>query len=78
MGISTREHIVKYEDFCEHCKYKDYPEDSIPCDNCLATPVVYDSVKPIEYISNKEWLQKEKIIKERLLLESRSRLKREV
>lgn len=78
MGISTREHIVKYEDYCDHCKFKDNPDDSITCNDCLSSPAVIDSKKPTGYVPTKEWVQKEKCRKERLRLASRSRLKREV
>lgn len=74
MNGSIKEHIVEFDKFCDHCIFKDNPEDSIPCDDCLNTPVVADSRQPIEYKPTKEWKQKEKIRKERQLLASKSRL----
>lgn len=75
--MESKEHIVEFENFCEHCKHKDNPEDSIPCNNCLNNPVNTDSKQPIEYEPTDEWKQKEKIRKERERLASRSRLKRD-
>lgn len=77
MDVSTRQHIVKFEDFCDHCKFKNHPEDSVTCNDCLDNPTVFDSHKPIGYVPTKEWIQKERCRKERQLLASKSRLKRE-
>ena len=77
MDVSTRQHIVKYENFCNYCKFKDNPEDSIPCNNCLNNPVVSESNRPIEYKPNEEGLQRDAKEKEELLLDSKSRLIRE-
>jgi len=43
------EKIVKYEDWCNKCKYyKSNPDnDDNPCNNCLSIPVNMDSKKPI-------------------------------
>lgn len=48
------EHFVKYDKWCESCKYRDVCEDEDgimpdPCNECLTAPVNEDSRKPTRY-----------------------------
>ena len=45
----THEKFVNYEGYCKDCKYKDNLETDEPCDECLANPVNFESVKPIKF-----------------------------
>lgn len=71
----NHEHFVEYENYCKYCTRKDEPESNEFCDRCLGNPVNTDSRRPTEFDPTKEFLQKEKIRKERERLASRSRLK---
>lgn len=73
--MESKDHIVEYENYCDHCKYKDIPDGAIPCDECLTDTVNKDSRKPTKYEPTDEWKHKEEIRKEKLRLASRSRLK---
>lgn len=73
--MDSREHIVEFDKYCEHCIYKDHPDDVTPCHECLTEPVNTDSRKPVFFEGTKEFKRKEKCRNERLRLESKSRMK---
>lgn len=72
--MNSNEKIVDFT-YCDHCKFKDYPEEALPCHECLNQPVNTDSQRPLNFEPTKEWAQKDKCQKERLRLASKSRMK---
>ncbi len=71
------EHIVNFNKYCSRCKFQNYPEAALPCHECLNETVAMDSDRPVKYKPTDEWVKKEKAEKERLLLSSKSRLRRD-
>ena len=71
------EHIVEFNKYCDRCKYKDYPESSLPCHECLDNPVNTDSRRPVKYTPTEEWIKKEELEKKELKAESREKLRRD-
>ena len=57
------EHIVEFDKYCKTCKYKDYPEEAIPCCDCLEDPVNSNSKIPTRY-KKEEPKKKNKKVKE--------------
>lgn len=45
---------VYYDKYCESCKHKELKDWKDPCNECLETPVNYQSHKPVK------WEEKEK------------------
>lgn len=45
--MATR--MVRYDVYCEKCKYADTPEVEDPCDECLCYPGQEDSRQPLMY-----------------------------
>lgn len=45
----NEEKIVKYEEYCSQCRYKDLGENEEPCNECLTWPVNLYSRKPIKF-----------------------------
>lgn len=45
------EKIVKFDDWCDSCKYceADPDKDDNPCNECLTEPVNIDSHKPVRW-----------------------------
>lgn len=44
---------VRFDIYCEKCKYAKESEEFDPCDSCLAQPWNYNSEKPVNYIEAK-------------------------
>lgn len=44
---------VFFDVYCPQCKHYRKPEKLNPCDECLDTPAVVDSHKPINFEQNK-------------------------
>lgn len=44
---------VRYDIYCERCKYHDLPETDDPCDECMKEPMNWGSEKPCMYSENK-------------------------
>lgn len=42
--------IVKFEEYCKKCKYKNKPENEDPCWDCLTIPVNEDTYRPTEFV----------------------------
>ncbi len=42
-------HIVEFEKYCKSCKYMDTKSTEDPCDECLGSPALQYSRKPINY-----------------------------
>lgn len=40
---------VRYDIYCKKCKYKDNPENTDPCWDCLTNPVNWHSKKPVYF-----------------------------
>ena len=40
---------VYFCDYCKKCKYKDLPENYDPFEECLASPMNYETHKPIKF-----------------------------
>lgn len=40
---------VRYDIYCNKCKYKDNPENTDPCWDCLTNPVNWNSKKPVYF-----------------------------
>ena len=41
---------IKFVDFftyCKTCKHEKYPEEAVPCSECLSEPVNQNSSKPV-------------------------------
>lgn len=47
--MENREKEVRFDLYCNNCKSYEQKEEEDPCDECLATPVNVDSVKPINF-----------------------------
>ena len=45
--MSANVHIVDFELYCPKCKHGDKNSVEDPCNECLGTPVNYDSRKPV-------------------------------
>lgn len=60
---SNREHIVDFEKWCPTCKYKDYPQEAIPCCYCLDEATNTDSRKPVKWKKQEEPEKKKKVNK---------------
>ena len=43
------EHEVRFDIYCEKCKYKDKAENEDPCWDCLTETVNQDSRKPVYF-----------------------------
>lgn len=43
--------FVKFDYWCEKCKYRDLEESEDPCHGCLEQPVNFHTDQPINYIS---------------------------
>lgn len=41
--------LVKFEEYCKTCKYRDLTEDKEPCCECLDYPVNEYSHKPVNW-----------------------------
>ena len=40
---------VDFEEYCQECRYKDYPEEEEPCNECLSESYNHESFKPINF-----------------------------
>lgn len=40
---------VRFDEYCETCKYESKKEDEDPCDECLNNPVNLYSKKPVNW-----------------------------
>lgn len=40
---------VRFDQYCEKCKYKENKETESPCDECLENPVNLYSHKPVKF-----------------------------
>lgn len=43
------EKIIDFEKFCPNCKYREYPEEAMPCCECLDEPARKDGSFPVKY-----------------------------
>lgn len=48
MDISENK-IVKFDQYCKTCAYKETPESEDPCNECLNNPVNLYSHKPVKW-----------------------------
>ena len=48
------EHEVRFDIWCEKCKYKDKKENEDPCWDCLTETVNQDSRKPVYFKEDKD------------------------
>ena len=42
-------HEVRFDIYCELCKYKDTSENDDPCNDCLTEPFNINSHKPVNF-----------------------------
>ena len=47
--MDERYREVRFDAYCEKCKYKDKSEEESPCDVCLDNPLNLYSEKPINF-----------------------------
>lgn len=40
---------VLFNEFCKSCTYEKYPEEAMPCCDCLQEPANIDSHKPVRF-----------------------------
>lgn len=40
---------VRFDKYCENCKYSKTPETEDPCDECLNCPMNFESNKPVNW-----------------------------
>ena len=40
---------VLFNEFCKSCTYEKYPEEAMPCCECLEEPANIDSHKPVRF-----------------------------
>ena len=72
--MESKDKIVDFT-YCNHCKFKDYPEEALPCHECLNEPVNTDSQRPLRFEPTEEWVRKDKCQRERARLAHKSRIK---
>ena len=51
--MSGEPNEVRFDIWCEQCKYSDRDEIKDPCNDCLATPANTDSEKPLYFEEKK-------------------------
>lgn len=44
---------VRFDIYCEKCKYYQLSETWDPCNECLACPYNYNTAKPVNYVEGK-------------------------
>lgn len=47
--MDERYREVRFDKYCETCKYKDKKDTDEPCDGCLENTVNLDSEKPVNW-----------------------------
>jgi hypothetical protein len=52
---------VRFDKYCETCRYKDIPEEEDPCNGCLEHGMNLYSEKPVNYEKTKEKKKTEKV-----------------
>ena len=51
--MSDNEKEVRFDIYCNRCKYKDLPENEDPCWDCLTETVNENSKKPVYFKEGK-------------------------
>lgn len=41
--------VVDYNRWCKTCKYEKKKEEEVPCDECLETPLNFETTQPVKW-----------------------------
>lgn len=51
--------FVEFDKYCKKCIHKDVSETEEPCCECLDTPAIHNSRKPINFVNNENIKEQE-------------------
>lgn len=47
--MEIKDHIVRFDIWCEKCKHRDVDDIKSPCNECLEEPTNTNSKRPVRY-----------------------------